>query len=146
MARKLPTWIVIVAFAALVGATIGGLAYFRGRVAPSYCITKLADKELAVVERRDRFCKTSAPALTIVRQRADYMTQLRALEQQTQLASETIATDPGQQAAILETTVQATKAVRVGIFGWRGDVIELHFDPAVFDKEKALAAMRELVK
>ena len=141
--KKIPAWAVILAFAAVVGGAIGLVAYLRGRSVVSFCDGRLPS--LPEYDRQKRaacsthYLKRGSAVLVVQRRKMDFETRVRELESELQLPAQRVG-----NSALFETTVQATAAKRVGVVGGTADVVELHFDPAVFDRERALSVMRAL--
>ena len=143
--KRIPPWVVIVAFAALAGGAIALVALRRGKDHAAYCGSRLP--ELPAYTRttdgnacRTTYAKDGKTVLVVVRRRDDFGSVRDALARELQLPAEPLA----QHEALFETTVQATAAKRVGLVGTDGDLTILHFDPAIFDREQALAIMRAL--
>ena len=164
--RRIPWWVAVLGFAILVGGAIGGFAYLRGRARdPSaFCAGRLPpDARLAALaghplraepspgRRAIGHCETryrgrTGDALVVIRRRPTaYDARLRALGGELRLPAQEVEVG-ARRAHLFETTVQATAATLVGVLAFSDDeVVELHFDPAVFGHDQAIDVMRAVV-
>ena len=136
--KRVPAWVVILVFAAVVGTAIFLVAYRRGTAISEFCTSRLPVlPEYERVTDTDtcttRYSRNGKDVLVVKRNKQPFAAQLAALEQKLRLPVERIASG-----AILETTVQATAAQRVVLVGRDGDLVELHFDTAIFERDRSL--------
>jgi len=144
MARRIPPWVVILAFAVVVGGAVGLFAYLRGRShRDAFCEARLptvAQRETSRTSHRG-FCQIrfgdGALVLTRVKP-ADFEAR------RNELAAELVPAEQPVRAALFRTTVQATAPALVGLVARDHDLVELRFDPRVYTEDQALEVMRRV--